>query len=596
LVAALVAGAGASACRPEHSDGEFPRNQTVYVGGRQWGPPSTFNPLEGQASWPLMGYDGSSLLYETLLAFNPLDGSMQPLLAESCEVKEDRIDIVVQEKARWSDGKPLTAWDVKYTFDIANEHRSLPHGVAWTYLTAVELPEAKDAPTPPAHPRRVSFVMNERRNALVLLDVLQHTRIPPNHVIEPLLKAAKNDPNEFLKNKFDKNPVVSGPYTLHSYSDEKIVTVRRDDYWGNEVFFGGKKPAPKYLIHSIFKSNEAFSVGLRQGTLDMSTSFVPRIWLKFPTGVKTWYDKPPYFLSSAQTTLFVNATKKPLDDLHYRRAIAFSIDYNDIRELAVSGYSEPIKSGLILPFGLEAKYYSEEDVQKYGATVFDPARAKKELELGGYKPIFNDDGELVETRDASGKRVPTIYITSPSGWTDWESIVRIVVRSARAVGVDVREGFIDGGLFWTAVFGGDFDLIMYNPHPSPTPSKPWSRFEFNLTSEEWAPVGDKMFKNFGRFNNPKAPGYIKRFDELIQLIPTLKDEAERVKAYRELNVLFMQHQPVIPLVYRADQFYEFSTRVWQGYPTSDNAFLPPQMPADRLGTRILWHLKPSGGK
>jgi len=53
---------------------------------------------------------------------------------------------------------------------------------------------------------------------------------------------------------------------------------------------------------------------------------------------------------------------------------------------------------------------------------------------------------------------------------------------------------------------------------------------------------------------------------------------------------------VIPLVYRADSFYEFSTRVWQGFPTSDNPFLPPQMPADRLGTRILWHLKPSARK
>ena len=131
-----------------------------------------------------MGYDGSSLLYETLLVFNPLDGSMQPLLAESYEVKDDRIDIVLQEKARWSDGKPLTGWDVKYTFDIANEHRSLPHGVAWTYLASVDLPEATDPANPPAHPRRVSFVMNERKNSLLLLDVLQQTRISPKHVIE----------------------------------------------------------------------------------------------------------------------------------------------------------------------------------------------------------------------------------------------------------------------------------------------------------------------------------------------------------------------------------------------------------------------------
>jgi peptide/nickel transport system substrate-binding protein len=578
--------ASTAGCRRDHQSDAFPRNETVYVGGRQWGPPSTFNPLEGQAAWPLVGYDGSNLLYETLLVFNPLDGSMQPLLAESYEIKDDRVDVVLQSKARWSDGKPFTAADVKYTFDIAREHKSFPHNVVWTYLREISVSETE--------PRRMSFVFDPaRKNPLIVLDFLQQTRIVPEHVIRPMLAAAKNDPNEFLKHKFDKNPVVSGPFTLHSYSDEKIVTVRRDDYWGNDVFFGGRKPAPKYLIHSIFKSNEAFSVGLRQGTLDMSTSFVPRIWLKYAKGVRTWYDKAPYFLSSAQTTLFVNVLNKPLDDLHYRRAMAFSIKYDDIRELAASGYSEPIKPGLILPFGLEGKYYSEEDAKQYGATVFDPARAKEELRKGGYRPVFNQEGELVETLDASGKRVPTVFIKSPSGWTDWESIVRIVVNSMRAVGIDARERFIDGGLFWTAVFGGDFDLIMYNPSPSPTPSKPWSRFEFDLTSEEWAPVGEKMYKNFGRFNNPKSPSYIKRFDELIALIPTLKDEAEIAKAYRELNVLFMQHQPVIPLVYRADQFYEFSTRVWQGYPTSQNPFLPPQMPADRLGTRILWHLKPA---
>src|SRR5262249_38684191 len=91
LLAALAV--ATSACRPEQSDGGFPRNETVYVGGRQWGPPNTFNPLEGQAAWPLVGYDGSNLLYETLLVFNPLDGSMQPLLAESYEVKDDRIDL-----------------------------------------------------------------------------------------------------------------------------------------------------------------------------------------------------------------------------------------------------------------------------------------------------------------------------------------------------------------------------------------------------------------------------------------------------------------------------------------------------------------------
>ena len=102
----------------------------------------------------------------------------------------------------------------------------------------------------------------------------------------------------------------------------------------------------------------------------------------------------------------------------------------DIRELAMSGYSEPMRPGLILPFGLESKYFSEEDAKKYG-TWFDVERAKQLLKEAGYRPVWNDKGELVETRDAQGNKVPTVYIKSPSGWTDWESIVRIAVRSMR---------------------------------------------------------------------------------------------------------------------------------------------------------------------
>jgi peptide/nickel transport system substrate-binding protein len=107
------------------------------------------------------------------------------------------------------------------------------------------------------------------------------------------------------------------------------------------------------------------------------------------------------------------------------------------------------------------------------------------------------------------------------------------------------------------------------------------------------PDGEKMYKNFGRFNNPKGADYVARIDELLQQIPLIVDEAALIAAYRELNVLYMKLQPTIPLVYAPDQFYEFSIRTWQGFPTSDNPFLPPQIPGDRLGTRILWHLKPA---
>src|SRR5262249_58402142 len=142
---------------------------------------------------------------------------------------------------------------------------------------------------------------------------------------------------------------------------------------------------------------------------------------KHRKGVHSWYEKEPFFLSASIPMLIPNVTHRPLDDVHMRRAMAFAVNYRDIRELAVSGYSEPLKPGLILPFGLEAKFYSEEDAQKYGA-LYDPDKARALLKEAGYQPIYDKDGELVETRDAQGHALPTVYIKSPTGWSDWESI------------------------------------------------------------------------------------------------------------------------------------------------------------------------------
>jgi peptide/nickel transport system substrate-binding protein len=599
-LAALIL-AAASGCRDAHgTDDSFPRNQTLYVGGYQWAQPSTFNPLASTPDWPVTSGNAHNLFYETLLVFNTLTGEMQPLLAESFAVKPGSVEVLLQPTARFSDGSPVTAEDVKYTFELGRDNRSLRWAPVWAFLTeivvgkrdpAAATPAAINADSAAEDERRVTFVLNpERVNPLVVLDSLQETYILPRHVIEPLFIASGNDVNEFLRRKFDQGSVGSGPYNLLSYSAEKIATIRRDEYWGNDVFFGGKKAVPKYVVHPVYKSNDHYSVALQQGRLDASSSFIPRIWLKQRKGVRAWYDKVPYFMPGAMPVLWINHLRPPLGDVHLRRAMAFAIQYDDIRELAVSGYSEPLKPGLIMPMGFEGAYYSDEDAQKYGAAYYDPKRAQAELESGGYQPVWSANGELLETRDRSGRRIPTITIKAPTGWTDWESSVRIVVRSLRAAGIDARERFIDAGVYYPATLAGDFDLIMATPSPAPTPSKPWSRFDFVLSNRDFAPIGDKMYKNLGRFNDRKSPGYIPRFDELLDLIPTLTDQPARLAAYRELNALFMQQQPVLTLVYRPDQFYEFSNRVWQGFPTAANPFLPPQIPTARLGTRTLWHL------
>ena len=569
-------------CRPEHeAASEFPRAESFYEGGRLWGEVTTFNPLTAIA-WPIEGI-GLNLLYENLFSYDWQKGKMEPLLAESYQLTDDAVDVTMNSAARWNDGKPLTGWDVKYTIDLGKRYKSLKFSPIWKYIRDVQV--SGDG-------RHVTFLLDRKENnPLPVLDALQEFHIVPRHAVEPELARVGGDIEEFGKLRFDQNPVASGPYRLFSYTSEKLVMMRDDGYWGNAALHDGKLPAPKYVIHPVYKSNEHFSVALQQGRLDGSASFMPRIWLKKPKGVRTWFDQEPFFVSLGIPMFYINVTHHPLDDVKMRRAMAFAINYRDIRELAVSGYSKPLKPGLIVPYGPEGKYYFEEDAAKYGASYYDPAKAKAILAEAGYKAVFGSDGELVETRDARGNKLPTVFIKSPTGWTDYESIVRLAVRSMRQVGIDARERFVDASLYWPARYTGEFDLILDMPQAEPSPAKPWSRFDFLLTSKEWAPEGEKVYKNYGRFNKPGSPDYNARFDELIALIPTLKDEAALAQAYRELNVLFMQYQPTIPVVYRPDQFYEFSVRHWTNFPTADDPYVPPQLPGDRLGTNMLWRLE-----
>ena len=591
---AITLSLSVGACKRPTNDegGGLPRAETLYVAGRQWGEPTSFNPLTSNPAWPVSGLN---LMYETLLLYNPLTGKMEPMIAESFAEHDSSIEVTINPDARWSDGKPITGWDVKYSYDLGEKNKSLPMAPVWNYITGVNLFDAAgkpvaDKPTDtPDYPRRVEFTLDkDKLNPLIVLDALQDVRIIPRHVFEPLLAQQGLDAVSNLK--FDKDPVVSGPYQLKLYSSEKIVTERRPDYWGNKALHQGKQPVPKYVVHPIYKSNDHFSIALQQGRLDMSSTFVPRIWRKAPKGVGAWFDDAPYFSAAAMPMLIINVKHGALKDAAYRRAMAFAVNYTDIRELAASGYSDPLQPGLILPFGLEAKFYSAEDAKEFGVG-YDPARAKQVLAEAGYKSVFDDKGDLVETRDKDGNKVPTAFIKSPTGWSDWESIVKIAVRGMREAGIDAREKFIDASLFWNAGFQGDFDLIMNTPASAPSPSKPWSRFEAILTTQDFAPEGEKIYKNIGRFNDPKAPGYIARIDQLLATIPTMKDEAELVKAYRELNTIFMQQQPTIPLMYRPDQFYEYSTRHWTNYATAKNPYLPQQIPGERLGTSMLWSLK-----
>ena len=538
-------------------------------------------------TWPVSGR--FNLMYEPLLTYNSLTGEIESLLGSLVSKNNDSIVVDLNPAAKWSDGEKVTSRDVKFIYTMGSINTS-------EQISAIHVDTVKSEPAGAVE--RVAFLINkkQRNNPLSVLDLLQAIRIVPAHVFEPLIEKLGSK-DEVKKLPMDQNPVVSGPYALRSADPNKIILERRDDYWGNAALHNGQLPAPKYIVHPIYKNNEHNTIAMRSGNLDASQSYIPRINRKAGAGVHTWLNEPPYFLPGAMPMLIINTMKEPLNDKRFRRALATAIDYMALRKFAVSDYTDQIKPGLIMPTALEGKYISDEDLAKYGVklTITDEKErvetVKQMLSEAGYKSVWNDDGTLDHMENAKGEKIPTMYITSPNGWTDWEAMVTIAVEGMRKAGIDIREGFVDGGSYWPAMGLGNFDLIMHKPVADVTPSLPWSRFNEIMASRDWQPLGAWAGVNIGRYNQPGTEGFRPEVDKLLSAIPLMKNADSIATAYRELNKIFMEDQPSIPLVYLPEQFYEFSDRVWTNWPTAENPYAPAQLPWVASGTKTLWNLK-----
>ena len=578
-----------SSSQDELASGSLPRQETLYLSGQQNDAPGTFNPLaeSWMTTWPVSGR--FNLMYEPLLTYNSLTGEIESLLGSLVSRNNDSIVVDLNPAAKWSDGEKVTSRDVKFIYTMGSINTS-------EQISAIHVDTVKSEPA--GEVERVAFLINkkQRNNPLSVLDLLQAIRIVPAHVFEPLIEKLGSK-DEVKKLPMDQNPVVSGPYALRSADPNKIILERRDDYWGNAALHNGQLPAPKYIVHPIYKNNEHNTIAMRSGNLDASQSYIPRINRKAGAGVHTWLNEPPYFLPGAMPMLIINTMKEPLNDKRFRRALATAIDYMALRKFAVSDYTDQIKPGLIMPTHLEGKYISDEDLAKYGVklTITDEKErvetVKQMLSEAGYKSVWNDDGTLDHMENAKGEKIPTMYITSPNGWTDWEAMVTIAVEGMRKAGIDIREGFVDGGSYWPAMGLGNFDLIMHKPVADVTPSLPWSRFNEIMASRDWQPLGAWAGVNIGRYNQPGTEGFRPEVDKLLNAIPLMKNADSIATAYRELNRIFMEDQPSIPLVYLPEQFYEFSDRVWTNWPTAENPYAPAQLPWVASGTKTLWNLK-----
>lgn len=546
---------------------ETPRNETLYVNGLQWGPPTNFNLLSGNPAFPVNYGNSRELLYETLFMVNQLDGALEPLLGKSYEWTDDTtLRIELNADAKWSDGKPFTADDVVYTYELGKKY-DINWSSFWTYIQEVKADGAQV----------VEIKLNpDNPNKLTVLDSIELIPMLPKHIWEEIEKKNNNDLTAIRK-EINDNPVGTGAYKLHFYNDQKITIIRDDNYWGQKLF--GKLPAPKYITHVIYKDNAAGDLAFKSGQVDVSQQFIPQVWKMWEGGapVKTYLKDAPYYLPGSMPSIFFNLSKAGLDNADVRRAIAMSINYDKISELAMSGYSAPMQPSLTLNSDAESKYIDQNAIKSLQWTT-DVEGANALLDSIG--AVKGKDG----IRVLNGTRLGPFEIECPYGWSDWNAALEIVAQSAKAIGIEIRTKFPESPVWTNDLQTGKFDIIMNTPAGGVSPSQPWNRAMTIMYSKGVAPLGEMAFWNWGRYQNDRA-------DAIIEEIPSVSDEAKLKALYTELNTIWLKDIPSIPLMYRPWVFDTVNESVWKGFPSEgDGTNIPPQISMDGAGIKALYQI------
>jgi peptide/nickel transport system substrate-binding protein len=192
----------------------YPREETLYTSGTQWGPPSNWNPL--QPGTYAMGTIG--LCYETLFLYNPLKNEYIPWLAESGNWTSDKVyEVKLRKGITWADGKPMTAQDVAYTFELGKLD-GVYYKPLWDYLEKVEAVDDVTA----------RFTFKEVHHQ-AWSNLLYSVAIVPKHAWEG--RSAQE-----IVNGQNVPPLCSGPYLYEAHSEDRVVWKRNDNWWGIRAF------------------------------------------------------------------------------------------------------------------------------------------------------------------------------------------------------------------------------------------------------------------------------------------------------------------------------------------------------------------------
>ena len=485
-------------------------------------------------------YELNSMQYNLLFDFSQEDMSAVPGLATEVPTEENgglsadglTWTIKIRDDATWSDGTPLTANDVAFTYNlILDQNWSL----FTSYLPFTDSITATDDTT---------LVWKTTKPSIAPL-IPPWIYILPEHIFEGM---SKDEIKEF--ENFDKDgsaPVTSGPFRLVEWNKDEDWTLEANkDYWGGA-------PTLDRVIFKRYTNAETMVQDLKNGEIDFAESIPVELFraLQNEPGIKANVGGSFTFSQMSFNQCYVQkacegSTGHPaLKDLNVRTAITMAIDKENLVERVLGGYGTP-GTTIVVPTTTFWHWDPGEATLPGG----DIEGANALLDQSGYE---DSDGDGIRNMPGGGENLEFGFIVRTES-PETVKAGKLITGWMDQLGIKTTTEAVTDSKLIDAWYALDYDLYIWGWGPDPDPDFILSTF----TTDQCGSWSDTCYSN---------PEY----DQLYEDQRSPDSPEERQAIVHQMQQILYEDIPEVVLWYDNDLQAWRSDR-WQGFeypPTPD---------------------------
>jgi peptide/nickel transport system substrate-binding protein len=517
--------------------------------------------VQGLAVQAIRGY-----VVETLMARGYDEPfTLYGLLARTVETDDarDYVTFGLDPAARFSDGTPVTAEDVVFSWQLLRDHGRLNHR---TYYSKVAKAEVLDP-----HTVRFDLTGSNDRELPLILGLMP---VLPKHAIDVAT----------FENSTLKAPIGSGPYLVAAVDAGKSITFKRDpNYWGRALAVNRGFWNFDDIRFDYYRDGNAYFEAFKAGVYDVRTEEDPNRW-------QTGYDFPavrdgrvvkdafPDGLPKRSSDFVFNTRRPMFADIRVRQAIALLFDaewvnrdffFNLYQRAAgyfadseLSAYHRPAGQGeraLLAPFPDAVRpdvldgTWSLPVTDGSGRDRDSLRQALALLRAAGYEL----DGMTLRQRTTHQPLRFEIMVTD----RDQERLALAFASNVARAGIDAQVRMVDAVQYDQRQVTFDFDMIEYHWDQSLSPGNEQTYYWGSAAADQ------QGTRNYMGVRSPAI-------DAMIAAMLSARKRADFVDAVRALDRVLISGCYVVPLFYLPAQWVARAAFVQHPARTSLFGYIP----------------------